>query len=691
MFLLETAAKTSTIQIPFDASPGIWGAWLVVCIGLTLHPLWWHVQLFHLAGDFYYRLLLLLLPVLFLGPLLYQRIRTKALSKYEPYLLAVCVLLPCVAREPRATAAVAAAVCSCHALGSTVFRILRLEAASPWASLTLRISAGMGLLSLLLFALGMAGLYSRGVFALLLVPAVFEWRRLQRIPSSVAAVVARWQAETNNATPLFGCCMFFLMLFAFLSALSSVTPATNGDAIRMHLSLAKSYLQAGGLQAPPFEPYSYFPQGFEILLTMLWGIGGQAAAQMLNPVQFGLCALTLYAIGRESGISKTASLCGVLLGISLPLIHWDGSAVKNDVGCALYLLAALMSLLLARAETASRRWTALAVFLMACAFGVKHIALFGAVPLTLLIALRVWRSEGRRLRLACGLITLFAIAALGWHVRTWISKGDPVFPQSLSALGAPAARGASLARYAARYFTLPWTLHFRGRENFESPSQNPLGFSLVVFTPLLLLLRNRRKHPTVVVLWFFLGTYLLFWSSFIGAVRYAVAPFLLLSLLVGDRLEAASRSSVRSMRVFALIGLLYCGVFAVLVTVILEMYPHQPALLAHRIDNRQFLRAELLPFGAIDFLNGRAGPTDLVLSIGCWAVSYAPFPARVNHVYRNERQYSKADVAELSRRPYRFLILPEAANTPQVEEAASRERQIALQYSDSNFRVYEVR
>jgi hypothetical protein len=134
----------------------------------------------------------------------------------------------------------------------------------------------------------------------------------------------------------------------------------------------------------------------------------------------------------------------------------------------------------------------------------------------------------------------------------------------------------------------------------------------------------------------------------------------------------------------------YGGVFSTLVTIILEIYPHEPAFLVRAIDRKTFLRGELPPFGAIDFLNGRAGPDDLVLDIGAWAISYGPYPGNIYEVYRPERKYLTADVNDLHIRRYSYLILPDAANTVELEQTAARVRTLVLQYDDGNFRVYRL-
>ena len=679
----------SSFRLPVRGVFWIWTLFLLLCVAVTLPRVWWHIQLFRIPGPLYYHLLLILAPLLVALPLVYSRIRARGFSQYEWPVLSGLILTLWLFRQPRATLVAAAFLGGCHAIGRLVLRLSGVPMPSFWALLGLRLTAGMGVYSLVLYGLGAAGLLNPVVFAVLLSPAVLDWRGLREAASTALREFRAWPEKTQAASPLFDAVVFFLGLFALFTALSALTPTTNGDALRMHLSLAKDYLQTGRLTPPPFLPYGFFPQGFEVLMTMLWGLGGQSAAEMLHPLQFAVCVMVLYAVARECGFSRTAALTGIVVGITVPLIHWDGSVVKNDVACALYLLATLLSLLLIRGNSFARA-AGLSAFFLACAFGIKLTALFGAVPLVLLLAKRIWQMPRHRLRAGALALALFAAVALGWYLRTWIAKGDPTYPESLGRVANPAFRLPTWTAYALRYVLLPYRLHFHGRENFESPTDNPLGFALVFLSPLLLLLRSRGDRPLVSALWFFVAVYLFFWSSFIWAVRYAIAAFLVLGLLLGDRLEAVSQAPSRALRAFALGTLVYCGVFSTLVTIILEMYPHEPAFLARAIDRKTFLRGELPPFGAIDFLNGRAGPGDLVLDIGGWAVSYAPFPGNIYEVYRKDRKYLTGDVNDLANRPYKYLILPDATNTPELEQAAARVRSLTVQYDDGNFRVYRL-
>ncbi len=657
-------------------------------IALTLPALRWHVEFFRNAGDSYYRLLLVALPLLFAGPFLFHALRTKTVRRAEPYVLVLLALGPVAVREPAALLIAGLFVLSCHEIGRWLLRGLDGEAPSTATSMSVRVAAGSGALTLVLFAASSALLFGPGTSLILLLPSLLSLWRLRRIASRWGTVGSAW-AEMDGASSVgASLAVFFAGVFVIMASLSAITPATIGDAVRMHLSLAQTYLNAGGLVPPTYLANGYYPQAFEMLSAMLWSLGGQAAAQLLNPVQFGVTLLVVCGIGRELGFSRFASALGALLGGSLPFLHWTGSVVKNDMGAAMYLLAAFLCLLWRRKQDRFD-WVCLAAFLAGCGLAVKHTALLGVVPIVFLTAGAWWRGPGRAKR-AVVLTALLILPASGWYIRAWRATGDPVYPHKISSAAIPGTYRPNYWSRVVRYADTPWRIHFHGRSRFESPTENPMGFSLIALLPLFLLVRFRGDRRARRMAWVFAGVYLIYWNYVIGMIRFAIVPFLMLCLLLADHLEAVALCPARALRAIAHTALIYCFVFATLVTVILEMYPSQPALWTGAIDKQEFLQRELMPYGVIRALQGRAGPNDRVLSIGAWAISYAPFPAQINHIYQSTRQYSAEDLQELSRDRYKFLILPVSPNSAELEGAAARIRPIKYLHGDQHFRLYRV-
>ncbi|MBK5294165.1 MAG: hypothetical protein JJE04_21115 [Acidobacteriia bacterium] len=656
---------------------------LVLILGLTLPRFAWHVAFFRQAGPTHYNLLLALLPVLFAGPLAWHYGRRKLGIPIEPFLVLALVLAPAVIYQPRAFLVILLFAGSCHLIGHCLLAWLKVTLDSLALYLPITCAVGFSLMSLVLFLLGLAGLYTYVVFALLLIPVLPGWRVLRRTATAILASLRHWPHWEGQSNPVMGAVVFYLAAFLLLVSISAITPAINGDAIRFHLSLAKAYMQEGRLFAPPHIDYTYYPQGFEILLTMLWTLGGQAAAQFLNPLQFVLTLLLTAGIARQCGLSRFASLLGVTLALTAPFLHWTGSVVKNDFGMALFVLCAL-SLFIHWAGHRGHAVIFAGVFLVASAFSIKHVALLGAAPLAL-IAIRAWWNEPRRLAAGAGLLLLFTVMTIGWYARAWRASGNPLYPSEASHAVPATDLWFHKFHRAAR---LPWISHFEGRRSFESPTDNPMGVAVLVFAPLLVLLRLPGGAATRTA-WFFIGIYLLYWGVVIGMIRYAIAPLLLLFVFIAGRIEAAS-SANRVLHLLVLAGFVYCAAFALPITVILEMLPTQPAMLAGRISREDLLRAELPPFGAMQFLSRQAQASDRILSLGNWAVCYAPFPAKVNHVYRNSRTYSPEDPQPLGKEPYDFLILPNGPELAGLERSAAAMRKLKSVYRDKQFVLYRL-
>jgi hypothetical protein len=205
-----------------------------------------------------------------------------------------------------------------------------------------------------------------------------------------------------------------------------------------------------------------------------------------------------------------------------------------------------------------------------------------------------------------------------------------------------------------------------------------------------LFLVRRRGTGADRMVWTFIGIQLVHWVVVIGMIRYAIAPLMLLFVFLAARMEKLDYSR-RIIRLLSTGGMIWCGTFAFPITIILEMLPNQPAMLAGSIGKEELLRRELQPFGAMHFTAGASKKEDRIFSVGNWAVSYAAYPAQVNHIYRTERRYEARDLGEFLRHDYRFLILPQAGNLPELEQAASQKGALDRVYTDAYFNVYRTR
>ena len=685
--------------------------WIAAVVAITAMPFWWHVEFFKQAGPQFYQLILLLLPVLFVVPLIYRRLRLRGLWRYELKAYLALGVLPCLLYETRGTLGILLLVTSAFSIGYWLQRIAGIESDDPIEEIALSCALGLGVLTTVLLGLGMAQLYRTWILALLLVPAILAWRQFLE---DILEVLDDAANANEMQSPLAGIAAFFGAGLVLLAALSALTPPTNGDAIRFHLALAKSYLQSGGLNVPQFIEYGYYPQAYEVLTTTVWGISGLAAAQMLPGFIFLLCLMLLFRIGRQCGYGPAHCFLGTVVAAATPFLHWTGAVVKNDMHLVLYLLASLCCLLrwnLAFEYSPAKRtqaggefldatrpprplsarkfrWVQLAVLFAGFGFGVKHTAIFGAVALAPICFVAAWRQT-QRLKAFAGLAALIVVVGGMWATRTYLLKGDPTYPEAVTRAVSHGGQTEAVSARFTRYPKLLYQSHFLSRIHFESPSNNAMGVFLLLFLPVWFLVKRVSGNEQVRYVWWFASCYLLYWSTVLSTLRYAAAPILLVFLLLSVRLETVGQKAGQAATWLISCALIYGFVFALLVNVIQELAPPLPGVLTGKITQIDLLRQFLPPFAAMEQLHKSARPEDLVFSAGNWAVAYAPYPAVVNHIYRTDRAYSGKEIAsELSKQQYRFLVLPHSPNRLELEEAARRVRAMAELYSDANFHLY---
>ena len=363
--------------------------------------------------------------------------------------------------------------------------------------------------------------------------------------------------------------------------------------------------------------------------------------------------------------------------------------MKNDLAVAFYQLASLLTFLSWR-KTGNFKWIQMGVFFAAMSAGVKHTALFGIIPLALLFLYAVWRQP-RRMRAAISLGAVFVVFGLMWLARTWVLTGNPVYPSNTDTTVNVMALNPESHDGFEIYAIWPWHLHFQGRGHFHSFTQNPLGMTLVVILPVWLILRRVRCSRAERACYFFIAVFLLYWCNFFLVLRYAIAPFALLFLFAGARLSILHEASGKWIQASARLAASFCLLFALTVTVILEVNAPQFRYFTMNLDKEGFLREALLTYPSLEFLKGRAGPNDLVLGYDNCSRAYAPFPGQFSCSGEN-RFFTASEVLRRNLRAldYKYLILPDTPEFQAILAEVSSGQQSAQVFSDGVFAVHEL-
>ena len=639
----------------------LWFAWLVFAVMVAAGPFRWEMDYFLIHGNqVYYRAMLGMLALLILFCCGYLPLRRRGSWRWELSLIAAFALCFAALEQPVGLLIGLLLFLACFSTGHRLARLFGTTPERPAEILSLGFSFGCAAWLPVLFALGVLHAYYRGVsWLLVLTPLVLWPRDAMAAPRAILKLCHSAREALQLRHPMCGIAVIFLAIGVFLGAAATLTPSITFDSLNMHLPAAQYFSAQHALQPLPHQSYSYYPQGFETLLMVAYHLGGQPAAQMVAPIFFAAFLLALFEIASACELDLAAILTGIACVVITPFILWDGSQTKNDIALGSFQLAALLACLRYR-NSGRRGWLMLSGILLASSVAIKYTAIYGAIPLVILLFASLDWKKAHGLRAAAVLVLLMGMLGSYWQVRAFIYTGNPVYPLSVQrATEAAGSRGGGWRKRAKQVGQMAWRINFIGRPHFESPIQNPLGMLLVAFAPMALLAPRRRKSNRRACL-FYAGLYIMSWIGTVAVLRYALpAIALLIVFLVGkvkdayDQNWARASGPVRLSIVAALAGSLAFGLLGV---ILVESAPLQFSFLAHRIAGDAYLAANLPEYKTLRAF-GRLDQKAVVFAVGACSRSYAPDPGAFGC-----SSAGPARVVELlDRDAYQYIAFPASA------------------------------
>jgi len=286
---------------------------------------------------------------------------------------------------------------------------------------------GFGLLSLLMFAAGVFGLWTQTGAVAIVVAGLLLCIRKYVIPAK-AGIQKPLQdggwipafAGMTNTIPL-----FLISVGAVLSLLLAFTPVTYYDSLVYHFALPQAYIQAGHWIGQKELIYSAFPQAMEMIWTLGMLLAKDVLANLLGWVISILGLMAVYTFGRRYFGEKTAAWAIALL-IIMPAYLLLSSGGYIDVGLALYSFLSFYVLCL---WSEGNGGLGLAGFFAGCAVGTKYT---GAIPLAIGMVVLLKKTRPLTLKTLAANELCYAgmalVAVSPWLVKNIYYVGNPVFP-----------------------------------------------------------------------------------------------------------------------------------------------------------------------------------------------------------------------------------------------------------------------
>lgn len=675
----------------------MWLLWLAAVVALTGRILIWHLDYFKSPSPQFYRAALVLWPTVVLSSGVYAWLRRKALWKFELVTLAAFSIIALLYYEPRATLVNAALFLAAYTLGNFAARKLRLALADPIERIIVGFGIGCGLLIPALFVLGLLKLFYPATFILLLlIPPLCLYRETAGCLGDLRAVNICWMASNELRHPMVGIAIVFGFIGAVCSLMIALAPNITFDTLQEHFPSVQHYVLAHNISPIPEIDYSYYPQSGEVLWTLLYGLAGPAGPQVGSLLFFTWFFIGIIRLARASGVDRTAAIGGTIWVGTLPFLHWSGSVVKNDIMLASFEVLALYGF--SRwLNTRDFRWIVAGTFFVAQSFGMKHVALFGAIPLAVLYLYAVWKQPARW-KAASLLAIVFVLFGTYWAGRTYLLTGNPVYPESTkrAVSGFVLQRGDSLLGKVGEYAKLPGNILFDGTSAFESPLPNPMGILLFAFVPLAFLqVRRRSLNGTWIACGVFVLMYFIYWASVLNIIRYAIAPIALLTMMASDAvIRFYNRQEYGASRLVqaSLLGTeMYCLLITAMGIMIIEVNGPQLKYFSQQLDKPGYLRSALRTYGSLEYLQGAAERNSAVLGINNCSRAYAPEPLRFHCVLCPPAGCDvKGLAATVKKDRPRYIIVSDQDVPQSMIEELSSPGPVVRMYHDQYFSVFQL-
>ncbi len=505
---------------------------------------------------------------------------------------------------------------------------------------------GLGLLAMLMLALGLAG----GLYPLLgFLPPLVLAALGGREHAPMGRQLAAW-LKSLRLSPWGGALAAAFLAFGLVSLVGCFAPPTvavEWDSVAYHLADPKLYLQAHRIVFLPWEDHSNF--GFTAEMWYLYGlqVGGIPLAKLFHFACGVGSTLALYALGLRLA-SPAAGKVSALMFASVPLVFWEAGTAYVDLATTFFTTLTLLALGQG-AQARDPRWLRLGAVLMGLTLSTKATAL-GTLGL-LAAGVFVWQVRGlkqtplRALRFAALWGGLALAVGSPWLMKSAVLTGNPFYPFFYGVFGGRGWDQAAAAHYAAwnagfgmghglsDLALLPWNLSLFLLPGHPPPAGFPKPFNdrqtlITALSPVLLgalffpvFVRGASGAIKALAL-FALGSFAL-WAATVQYARYLLPVLPVFCLLAADVLVRARQMRLKSghaLTALAAASLAFSGFVAA------GLLSLEAPVVFGQVSRDEYLTRNFAPYPAMQYINAQLPPGSKVVFYGCPLGFYCDTP-----------------------------------------------------------------
>ena len=484
---------------------------------------------------------------------------------------------------------------------------------------------GLGILSIEVFLLGLAGFFSTPFVTFLILVVLLATVILQKVrPEYRLPRLVRLKSEA-------GWPIFLVVIAIALNLIFVLVPPVFFDAMSYHLELPSRYLQEGRVFHVHENLYSGYPQLAEILFGAGLALDGVELAGMVSLTSLLLTILLLWGWGRRQFGDEGSGWGVAFLILSPPLMVLVGS-FHNDWFAAFFTLAAVFLIMEGLRQPGIM---ILAGTMAGLAAGCKYNAMAFAIAAPFVAGIVDDVFSKRKFRPFPWFLFLLTsvLVASPWYLKNLLFTGDPLYPlltglkgniPGLTLLAADTHHQSTQLSDLLAWLKVPFTAIFR---SWELQLKISPGLLPVILLPTLLSLRGSRKGSRYLGVWS-LVTFISWYLSFrVGRFLLPLLAVGYLYLGAGFAVAVSERSTWgRALRTVVIVTLLagagsFLGFDA--------LYTKRAGAAFGTVSSEDYLKENYIPYPAIDYINGLDPQPDKVLFLGEMRGFYSGFAREV--------------------------------------------------------------
>ncbi len=416
-----------------------------------------------------------------------------------------------------------------------------------------RFALGLGFWMLAAFALASVGAYDRLGMTVVLVSVVglVLWQlRSRGEPPRPPAGPSAWRQDLPwHLLPALALLVTLALLF-----LRASSPGISWDADTYHLTIPRIYLDNGGFTVLPFNVYSNWPLGPQLLYGLVLELfGGDPVPAKLVHFGFGVLVLVtvVAAVRRWAPASMRIPLAWLAAALFLAngVVQFEFHAAYVDLAYAFFFLVALLLACVAATEDGKTGRDPNSLLLLSglvagVLTGVKLTGIVGAACVALVYlftAQAPWRDRLHSLvlRFAVPVAVLWS----PWLVKSAWATGNPIYPfvwggpnwsARLSEQFSAWQQGIGMGRDLLDYVLLPVRVILEGGEGYAR-FDGTFSTLWLVLVPLVLLaaFRSRSQRAPIRACVLAAGLYFVAWAVSSQQARFLIPLLPPLALAAG--------------------------------------------------------------------------------------------------------------------------------------------------------------